>query len=254
MNIFPHLASKLLFTCVIGSILLSCDSGGSERLQVRIDSLEQELEKSYQTSQTLVEVGVLLDSIDATRRLLRVNLVEGTAYGDFTGRMEELNRYIASTEEKITTLERSLTASNMWAQNLSKTVSHLKAELMRKTDEIAFLEEQVEQYRKENENLMITVNLQDAEIADKQEQIDARNQELAFIEARVQELLIQAKVSEADAYYTRAEAIEIAAERTRLAPRKRRETLREALELYRKAHSLGNSNAEAKIAELEERL
>src|SRR5690606_18083731 len=136
----------------------------------------------------------------------------------------------------------------------TKIVAQLKADLARKTDEIAFLEEEVDRFRRENESLMITVNLQDAELADKQELLDARTQELAFIEARVQELLIQAKMSEADAYYTRAEAIEMAAQRTRLAPRKRRETMREALELYRKAHSLGHEEAEAKITALEERL
>jgi len=254
MKTHPKMALQLLLALGLGSFFLSCDLGKTEKLETQIDSLKIELEKSYKTSQTLAEVGVLLDSIDATRRLLRVNLVEGTQYDDFSGRMQELNAYIARTEEKIATLERSLNSSNAWAKSLSKNVAQLKAELARKTDEIAFLKEEVEKYRHENENLMITVNLQDAEIADKQAQIDARNQELALIEARVQELLIQAKVSEADAYYTRAEAIEIAAERTKLAPRKRRETLQEALDLYKKALSLGNSKAEAKIAKLKERL
>ena len=119
---------------------------------------------------------------------------------------------------------------------------------------MTFLQEQVEQFRNENENLIITVNLQDAEIADKQDQIEAKSQELALIEARVQELMIQSKVSEGDAYYMRAMAIETAANRTRLAPRKKRETMREALELYKKALSLGKSEARAKINELEPRL
>ena len=99
------------------------------------------------------------------------------------------------------------------------------------------------------------MSLQDAEIADKQTQIEAKTQELAFIEARVQELMIQSKVSEADAYYfTRAVAVEEAANRTKLAPRKKKETLKEAVELYKKALSLGKNEAQAKIDELEKRL
>lgn len=254
MKTHPILALRLLVVIGFSSFFLSCGNRQTEVLQTRIDSLETALEQSYQMSQTLAEVGILLDSIDETRRLLRVNLVEGTAYDDYSGRLKELNSYVARTEEKIENLERSLNSSNAWAKSLSKTVAQLKAELSNKTKAIAFLEEQVEKYRHENENLTITINLQDAEIADKQLQIESKNQELALIEARVQELLIQAKVSEADAYFARAEAIELAAQRTRLAPRKRKETLQQALELYRKAHSLGNSAAASKIEALQDKL
>ena len=52
----------------------------------------------------------------------------------------------------------------------------------------------------------------------------------------------------------RAQAIETAAERTRLAPRKKKETIKEALDLYKKALSLGKNEAQAKITELEDRL
>jgi hypothetical protein len=117
-----------------------------------------------------------------------------------------------------------------------------------------FLQDEVEKFRNENANLIITVDLQDAEITDKQSQIEVKSQELALIEARVQELMIQSKIGEAEAYYTRAQAIETAAARTKLAPRKKKETIREALELYRKALSLGKKEAQAKITELEGRL
>jgi hypothetical protein len=98
------------------------------------------------------------------------------------------------------------------------------------------------------------MGLQEAEIADKQTQIDSKNQELALIEARVQELMIQSKITDADAYFTRAQAVEEAANRTRLAPRKKKETLKEAVELYKKALSLGKNEAQDKITELEKKL
>lgn len=245
---------KLLCLLLITSLFFSCDTKNNEALQFQVDSLSMELEKSHEASRALAEIGTLLDSIDATRQLLRVNLVEGTPYDDYSGRMTELNDYIENTESRIDELEQSLKSSTANARAFSKTIAQLKAEVKRKSEEMAFLQEQVEKFRNENENLIITVDLQDAEIADKQAQIDAKSQELALIEARVQELMIQSKVSEADAYYTRAQAIETAAERTRLAPRKKKETIKEALELYKKALSLGKNEAQAKITELESRL
>jgi Chromosome segregation ATPases len=245
---------KLLYLILIPVVLTSCGTEEKQALQDQVDSLKVALDKSHETSETLAEIGVLLDSIDATRQLLRINLVEGTPYDDYSGRMEELNNYVRTSQNRIEELERSLKSSKANAHAFSKTINQLKAELATKGKEMTFLQEQVEKFRHENENLIITVDLQDAEIADKQSQIDTKSQELALIEARVQELMIQSKISEAEAYFTRAQAIETAAQRTKLAPKKKKETINEALELYRKALSLGKSEAQAKITELEERL
>ena len=248
------MSQKLLYLLLIPGFLLSCETKEKEALQSQVDSLKIELEKSHEASEALSEIGTLLDSIDATRQLLRVNLVEGTPYDDYSGRMQDLNDYIRTTQERIEELEQTLQSSKANARAFAKTISQLKSEVQMKGKEIVFLQEQVEKFRNENENLIITVDLQDAEIADKQAQIDARSQELALIEARVQELMIQSKISEAEAYYTRAQAIETAADRTKLAPRKKKETMREAIDLYKKALSLGKSEAQAKITELESRL
>jgi chromosome segregation ATPase len=235
-------------------LFFSCDKQEKESMQKQIDSLNLELERSQQMSQTLTEVGSLMDSIDASRQMLRVNMVEGTTYDDYASRMKDLNAYIKETSDKIAGLEKNLKGSDANARKLSKTVQQLKDALQQKTNDVALLQEQVDKYRNENANLINTIDLQDAEIADKQAQIDTKLQELALIEARVQELMIQSKISEADAYYTRGLAIEEAANRTRLAPRKKKETLREAVELYKKALSLGKEEAQAKITELEKRL
>lgn len=248
------MSPKLLYLTLIPALLISCDNQEKEALRSQVDSLKTELDKSHEAAETLVDIGTLLDSIDASRQVLRINLVEGTPYDDYSSRMRDLNEYIKNTQEKIEKLEQSLQSSSANARAFSKTIKQLRAELEAKGKEMAFLQEQVEKFRNENENLIITVDLQDAEIADKQAQIETKAQELALIEARVQELMIQSKVSEADAYFTRAQAIETAAERTKLAPRKKKETLRQALELYKKALSLGKNEAQAKIKELEARL
>ena len=247
-------SSKLLVLLLIPVFFTACDNSEKEALRSEIDSLQVELEKSHQTSATLAEIGVLLDSIDASRQLLRVNLESGTTFDDYSERMQDLNSHIKETQQKIGQLEQSLKSSKANANAFAKALNKLKGELAAKEKEMSLLNEQVEKYRNENENLIQTVGLQDAEIADKQTQIEAKSQELALIEARVQELMIQSKVSEADAYYTRAQAVETAAKRTKLAPRKKKETMREAIDLYKKALSLGKNEAQAKITELERRL
>lgn len=253
-NFHLYMIKKLLYVLPFAAVLMSCDSKEKETLREQVDSLNSALQESHEMSQTLTEVGILMDSIDASRRLLRVDMVEGTTYDDYASRMKDLNDYIKKTENKIDALEASLKSSKANATAFSRTIKKLKADLESKTQEIALLQEQVEKYRNDNQNLVTTVELQDAEIADKQAQIDAKNQELAFIEARVQELMIQSKVSEGDAYYLRAVAVEEAANRTRLAPKKKKETLKEAVELYKKALSLGKNEAQAKIDEIEKRL
>jgi chromosome segregation ATPase len=245
---------KLVFALPLAAVLFSCDTKEKENLRTQVDSLKAELEASQKVAQTLTDVGVLMDSIDASRQLLRVNMVEGTTYDDYTARMRDINGYVKDTQRKIDDLEKSLASSKANASAFSKTIKKLKADLESKTQEIAALQEQVDKYRNENQNLISTVSMQEAELSDKQTQIEAKSQELALIEARVQELLIQSKMTEADAYYARGQAVEEAANRTKLAPRKKKETYKEAIELYKKALSLGKSEAQAKIDELEKKI
>lgn len=249
---YHKLGASLLIAAVIFNT--SCDNKEKDELRSQVDSLKRELQTSQQMAETLTEVGTLMDSIDASRQLLRVNMVEGTTYDDYSSRMKDLNTYVKETQNKISNLEKSLRASNANSSLYAKTIKKLKADLEARATEITELQEQVEKFRSENENLINTVGLQEAEIADKQAEIEARTQELALIEARVQELMIQSKMTEADAYFARAQAVEEAANRTRLAPKKKKETLREALELYKKSLSLGKTEAQAKITDLEKRL
>src|SRR5690606_39039797 len=141
---------KLLFVMLITALLAGCETREKEALQQQVDSLKVQLQQSYETSRTLAEVGAMLDSIDATRRLLRVNLVEGTRYDDYRQRMKDLQEYIRASEEKMDKLDRSLKASNATARAFSKRINQLKAQLEEKGEALAFLQEQVEKFRREN--------------------------------------------------------------------------------------------------------
>lgn len=245
---------KFVFALPIAALMVGCGAKEKEMLQSKVDSLSIELETSQKMAQTLTEVGAMMDSIDASRQLLRVNMVEGTTFDDYKNRMRDINGYVKETQNKITEMENSLKTSKANSSSFSKTIKKLRADLESKTQEIAALQEQVDKYRNENQNLITTVGMQEAELTDKETQIEAKTQELALIEARVQEIMIQSKMSEADAYFARAQAVEEAANRTKLAPRKKKETLREAVELYKKALSLGKNEAQDNITALEKKL
>lgn len=245
---------KFAFLIPVAALLAGCDTKEKDMLKSQVDSLNTALADHERMAQTLTEVGIMMDSIDASRQLLRVNMVEGTTYDDYKARMGDITTYVKDTQSKIAELEKSLSSSQSKNSANAKLIKKLKADIETKAAEIAQLQEQVEKFRSENQNLITTVSMQEAELIDKQSQIEAKNQELQLIEARIQELMIQSKMSEADATYARAQAVEEAANRTKLAPKKKKETLKEAVELYKKALSLGKTEAEAKIKELEAKL
>jgi chromosome segregation ATPase len=246
---------KLVFVLPLAAALFaSCDTKEKEKLQTQVDSLKVELETSQKMAQTLTEVGVLMDSIDQSRKLLRVDMVEGTTVADYDARMRDINSYVKDSQRKIEELEKNLSTSKSTNNAYGKQIKKLKADLLSKTQELASLQGQVETLKSQNENLITTTKLQEADLADKQSQIDAKQQELALIEARVQELMIQSKMTEADAYFARGQAVEEAANRTKLAPKKKKETYKEAIELYKRALSLGKAEAQDKITELEKKI
>jgi chromosome segregation ATPase len=224
-------------------------------LQGKIDSLVTVVENNEFLTETMDEANALLDSIDETRNILRTKMWEGTSYDDFTARIEELNMYVKRSENKIAELETALKAAKQSGSSYSARLKTLKDALDNSAKDIALLQEQVDKYRDENDNLVKTVNLQQAEIEDKLSQIAAKENEVADLQTRIDEILAQAKVDEADAYYTRGEAYELAADRTSfLAGRKKKAARQQALDMYQMALLYGKEEAQVKVDELQKKL
>src|SRR5258708_14204263 len=216
------MAKNLLTLIVVVLILAGCDNK-SEKLQTQVDSLKAELQTNQKFVQTLQDVGVLMDFIDANRQLLRVNMVEGTTYAAYPSRMKDINNYVKDTQGKIEDLEKTLKKSKGTSNAYAATIKKLKADLESKSMEIIKLQEQVASLGSENQNLITTTNLQQAEINDKAAQIETKKQELDLLEEKIQQVQIQSKVSEADSYFAPAEAVEEEANRTKLPPRKKKD-------------------------------
>ena len=233
---------------------MACDQKEKLKLTAKVDSLNNELIASQEAAQTLQEVGTLLDSVDASRQLLRTNMVEGTSYDEYISRMHDINDYVKETQKKIEELEKASRSSKSTAASYASTIKKLKRDLEKTSKEMVALQELVNDYRSKNDNLVQTVGQRDTEIVEKTELIRVKEQELATIESQVKDLMAQSKVNEADAYFKQAQQVEETARRTKFAPRKKKASRREALELYKMALFLGKEEAQPRIAALEQKL
>src|SRR5690606_22093151 len=125
-----------------------------------------------------------------------------------------ISAYIKETQSKIADLEKSAKNSRIYAG----TIKRLKADLEARTQQIAMLEEEVQKIRTENQSLTRTVSERDSLINVSSETIKVREESLAAMESKVQEMNLQAKNDQADSYFKQAEALEKAADRTKFAP------------------------------------
>ena len=247
-----NLATPLLLVTVC--MLAGCNTKEIARLQMENDSLRNELSSRHNVLTSLKDVSGLLDSIDASRNSLRTNLSEGTSYAEFTTRLRDINQFVKMSEEKINMIQSALKESKHEASAYLMLVDALKSEVQIRVDEIVKLEEEVTKYQAENQGLLKEIKLKEDEVKEINIKISQKQQELLLLESRIEAMAKSFKVTEADAYYARARAVEEAANRTKLAPGKKRETYKEALELYKRSLSLGKEEARKDIANLEKKI
>lgn len=244
---------RIIFLVTLVGLVTGCDFRSKEvaELKAQADSLRYELHLSSEVAQTLAEVGIWIDSIDANRNYLRANAVEGVPMPDYVNRLQDINRYVATSLDKIDELEKSLQQSKSSQSKNLASIKQLRKELEEKGSEIERLTAQVTNFQNENANLMNTIALTGAELNDKMEQLTARQAEVTQLQAEVKRIVEQSKFDMAEAYFAQAQALEEAARRTKLAPRKKKNTQREALELYRLSMLTGKAEAQQKIEQLE---
>jgi hypothetical protein len=231
--------------------LASCVSKEKAVLQQRIDSLSIELNNSKDAEKNLNEVGMLIDSIDASRKTLQLKMVEGTSYSDYISRLKNINAYVQQTEAKLSQLEKS---NKNATKSLASSIRRLKADLANRTNEILDLELKLANQHNQNLVMWAKLNSTDSLLSLRDETIKLNERDIVSLEKLLNETQSENKIAIANLYFAQAEALEKAANRTHFAPRKKKETRREALELYRLSLSMGNMKAQNKIDELEKKL
>lgn len=225
-----------------------CDNKEKIALQAKVDSLYVEVQEQDELLLTLQNVGSLLDSIDINRQVLHTNMVEGTSYRQYTERLSSINDYIRQTTDKIESLEKKIKNQN---SGYALTIKKLKADLEASSLQVAALQEEADKMRQENQLLSANLNQKDSVVAQQSTMLKLRDENIATLDSKIVSISTEAKQKEADLLFAQAEAMELAASRTKLAPRKKKDTKREALELYKMSYALGKSEAQERIASLE---
>jgi hypothetical protein len=238
---------KLFSTVLLAAFslfLFSCNSGEIKKLQTQNDSLRNLLRTGNSVVNTIVSVNTLLDSIDATRSVMKVNHADGE--GDYATRMMELKEYIKLTENKIGELEAEMVETNVNSETYLAIINALKDEIHVRNEEMGLISENIE--------LNEEMKLKGVQLEDVESRLEVKKTELKLLELHIKELVKRMNISEAEGLYAQAAATEEAARRTKLAPHKRKETYREALALYEKSLAKGKKDAQAKIDELRKKI
>ncbi len=241
----------IILLLAVASAFFSCDSQERTRLQLKTDSLTYALEESKRAEAALNEVGILLDSIDLSRQALRTNVVEGISYADYISRLEAINSHIKITKAKLTAMEASAKKSKRASV---ATIKRLKADLEARSNEILELQLNIVALREHNKVLTARLIQKDSIVSSRDELIRIKAADVASLENLVHDINENNRIKVGNLYYAQAAALEEAAKRTKFAPRKKKDTKREALELYRLAYSLGNEEALVRITALEKDL
>jgi len=221
---------------------ISCDNSKLEKLQAENDSLRNVLTAGNQVVNTLVSVTSLLDSIDATRHVMRQNFTDAGGKKNYDARMVELKDYIKQTENKISEMEATMIENNVNSDSYLSIIDALKDELKMRNEELGLIED--------NAELNNDVKLKAVQLEDVESRLEVKRTELKLLEFQIKDLVKRMVISEAEGLYAQAGAVEEAARRTKLAPHKRKETYREALELYEKSLAKGKKEAKVKVDEL----
>ncbi len=242
---------KYILGLAIIVALFSCDTKEKARLQHKVDSLSVQLTASQEVEKSMNEVGMLIDSIDASRNSLQLKMIEGNNYADYVSRLNEINVYVKQTEKKLDDLEKS---NKKNSKASASTIRRMKADLEKRSEEIVELQLQVAKLRDENLAVWVKVNEKDSILAMKDQVIKLNESDIASLDKLINDTQAENKTTVANLYFAQAEALETAANRTQFAPRKKKEARQEALELYKLSLSMGNNDAQARIIELEKKL
>ncbi|MGB0525648.1 MAG: hypothetical protein ACPGJS_21905 [Flammeovirgaceae bacterium] len=249
---------KKILICLLAISLFSCNKEELEQLKMENGQLKAALGESNEFSEELNTkmntIDVLLDSIEIAEESLTLSLAEGTNYDDYSERLRAVKDYIENSKAEVAKLEKNLSKALSKNSFFMRQIKKLKQDISDREANIIKLSEQVEEFREENAALVKTVDLQKGEILAQERMIKDKKRELALLEARVDQMKKDAKKAEADAYFAQAEASEQLAQKTKLAPKKKKEHLQDAYDLFKKSFEAGRTDAYKRMEMIEEKL
>lgn len=245
---YTHMKTNMIVLAFLVVAFWGCDNKEKIALQAKVDSLYVEVQEQDELLLTLQNVGALLDSIDINRQVLHTNMVEGTSYKQYTDRLSNINDYIRQTTDKLESLEKKIKNQS---SGYALTIKKLKADLEASSLQVVALQEEADKMKQENQLLSMNLTKKDSLVVQQNSMLKLKDENIASLDTKIVNISNEAKQKEADLLFAQAEAMELAAARTKLAPRKKKDTKLQALELYKMSYALGKSEAQSRIASLE---
>lgn len=213
----------------------------NDTLTARIDSLHLVLAANDLTIAMIEEIGQYMDSVASDRHWIRFNLEADVQDTDPMEKLKNLEWYINKVEYTIEELEK---ARRMYALQ----VDCLRCELSEKDLHIRSLEADVADFQNENFELLNLVAVTEGEFA---RYLIKMDEELEMAQLRIQALLKRMQQTEAEVYYVKAEGKEEVAEQLRLAPKKKKQALKDAQVLYSVSSKMGYEPATDRLERFE---
>lgn len=235
---------SLIPPAILLFIISACTNKEAEVLRTENDSLKSVLQVNTTVMTTLQEVGAMIDSIDASRQKIKMELVEGISEENYTAKLQAIHEHVRRSENKIKQLEESMKELKTNESFYMDMIAALKDDLELRLQEIYSLE-------KVNKELEEKVKVQESDLQESFIELEKKQQALAQQELEVAQLVSKLKLSESQTLYAKGQALEESASRIKLAPNKKKATLREAVGYYRKAAELGNKDAMARLKDLQ---
>lgn len=227
-------------------LLLGCQTQEKERLEGKLDSVNQELEITKQALLDAHQVEIILDSIDASRKVMGNLVMKDTDARHNLTRLNDINSYIKDINLKMDQMEKSIRYVNTMAASILK----LQADIEARTQKISKLEADAYKINNNNRAINLTLQQKDSTLA---AFIATCHQDVATLQKVMEDIHAKNNIATANLYFKQAESLTAMASDLKPASKKKF-VQREALEMYKISFSLGKKEAKQKITNLETQL
>lgn len=227
-------------------LCVSCHTKENKRLTNQLDSVNKELTETKQALLDARQVGMLLDSIDASRRVINHSIIIDTESKNNLTRLSDINAYVKDINLKMDQMEKSIKYVNY----MSNSILKLQADVKARTYKLSKLEVEAHKMDSNNKVFIRTMQQKDSTLA---VFVATCHQDVATLQKVMEEVHVKNNIATANLYFKQAESL--AGMANDLKPAARRKFVQqEALEMYKISLSLGKKEAEQRIASLQTQL
>jgi septal ring factor EnvC (AmiA/AmiB activator) len=245
---------KAIVLSLIVVLITGCQSEEVTKLREENALLKSILDDPRFLRAELAEVNMIVDDIDATRKVNASERQNITSFVEFKARLNDVHNHIKKSEQKLRSLEKELTVLRNETSAYTMMVYALKGEVSIRDEDVVVLSSTLKNFQQKNAELLDSVRFQEDRAAGLHSHIEDKQRKLSALETKMIAMENDFKRTEAEVYYAKGQLLEESARKVRLAPQKRKQSFTEALELYRKAYTLGKKEAAKNISILEQSL